>query len=109
VGIRPEKIHISAAADAPGHPTVTGARDALTGGVVTDASFTGVSTLYLVRMPWGPELTVFAQNVGVGGVLRPGTEVILSWEPDHAFALDGDQDATAGAEVDHAADAVAVG
>ena len=45
----------------------------LPGGVVTDASFTGVSTQYLVRMPWGQELMVFAQNLGGGGVLRPGT------------------------------------
>ena len=52
---------------------VADGRNVLPGGVVTDASFTGVSTQYLVRMPWGQELTVFAQNLGAGGVLRPGT------------------------------------
>jgi spermidine/putrescine transport system ATP-binding protein len=105
VGIRPEKVRIARADDATGS-----AGDVLTGGVVTDASFTGVSTQYLVRMPWGQELTVFAQNVGTGGLLRPGTPVTLTWDPEHAFLLDGGQDATAGAAADdEAADPVAVG
>ena len=58
----------------------------------------GVSTQYLVRMPWGQELTVFVQNLG--GVRRavrgrchraaaPGT-------PAHTFGLVGD--AAAGVE-----------
>jgi spermidine/putrescine transport system ATP-binding protein len=103
IGIRPEKIHISAAgAD-------RGEANRLEGGVVTDASFTGVSTQYLVRMPWGQELMVFAQNVGIGGVLHRGTEVDLQWDPGHTFALDGSGDATAGAEVDDEAAPVAVG
>ena len=41
-------------------------------GVVTDASFIGVSTQYLVRMPWGQELMVFAQNIGAVGLMRAG-------------------------------------
>ncbi len=56
---------------------------------MSDASFTGVSTQYLVRMPWGQELMVFVQNLGTGGVLRPGTQVDLHWNPEHTFALDG--------------------
>jgi spermidine/putrescine transport system ATP-binding protein len=54
---------------------------------VTDASFIGVSTQYLVRAAWGQELVVFAQNVGTG-VLASGTPVSLHWEPGHTFALD---------------------
>ena len=59
VGIRPEKVLIGdegAALDAPGNT--------IPGGVVTDVSFYGVSTQYLVRMPWGQELLVFEQNTG---------------------------------------------
>jgi len=103
IGIRPEKIHISpAGAD-------RGESNRLEGGVVTDASFTGVSTQYLVRMPWGQELMVFAQNVGVGTVLHRGTEVDLQWDPAHTFALDGTGDVNAGADVDDEAAPVAVG
>jgi len=102
LGIRPEKIRIE-----PTESSVRTSGNVLTGGVVTDTSFTGVSTQYVVRLPWQQELTVFAQNVGTGGLLRPGTSVTLSWEPMHAFALDGGQDASAG--VEDGVDAVAVG
>jgi spermidine/putrescine transport system ATP-binding protein len=104
VGIRPEKIHLHEA-DSAG--SVDKGHNVLPGGVVTDASFTGVSTQYLVRMPWGQELMVFVQNLGTGGVLPPGSKVDLSWDPGHTFALDGSADATAGA--DHEDAAVAVG
>jgi spermidine/putrescine transport system ATP-binding protein len=103
IGVRPEKIHIS-----PTDPAAPGEQNALLGGVVTDASFTGVSTQYLVRMPWGQELMVFAQNAGVGGVLAPGTLVDLRWDPAHTFALDGSLDANAGVGNDEDATPVAV-
>jgi spermidine/putrescine transport system ATP-binding protein len=71
IGVRPEKIQL-----VPEGGAVEGKRrNVLPGGVVSDASFTGVSTQYLVRMPWGQELMVFAQNMGSGGLLRPGTTV----------------------------------
>ena len=38
--------------------------------VVSDVSFVGVSTQYLVRMPWGQELTVFEQNTGARPFFR---------------------------------------
>ena len=69
---------------------------------LADASFTGVSTQYLVRMPWGQELMVFAQNLGATGLLRPGSKVDLHWEPAHTFALDGSLDATAGVALEGA-------
>jgi spermidine/putrescine transport system ATP-binding protein len=95
VGVRPEKIRlVTDAADA-----VEG-QNRLDGGVVVDASFTGVSTQYLVRLPWEQELTVFTQNLAVGGVLPVGTPVSLAWDPSHTFALDGD--AAAGAEPEDA-------
>ena len=94
IGVRPEKIQL-----VPEGGAVEGKRrNVLPGGVVSDASFTGLSTQYLVRMPWGQELMVFAQNMGSGGLLRPGTTVDLHWDPDHTFALDGSLDVNAGVE-----------
>ena len=93
VGVRPEKIHLGGADDEVG-----GGLNRLTGGVVADASFMGVSTQYLIRMPWGQDITVFAQNRGVGELHPAGSVVTLSWEPAHTFALAGD--ATAGVESD---------
>ena len=71
---------------------------ALPDAIITDASFTGVSTQYLVRLPSGHQLTAFAQNTGLGGVLPVGERVTVSWEPAHAFGLDGSEDAAAGVE-----------
>ena len=52
---------------------------------------------------------VFVQNLGVGGVLAPGTSVDLSWDPAHTFALDGTADATAGVENDEGLAPLSVG
>ena len=65
----------------------------LRGGVVSDVSFVGVSTQYLVRMPWGQELTVFEQNTGARRPVphrRPGRPALA---PEHTFLLDAAQDA----------------
>jgi len=91
LGVRPEKISAV--------PTGAGAdsgANVLTGGRVTDVSFVGVSTQYLVNMPWGQELMVFEQNTGQRAPLENGAEVDLSWAPAHAFLLDAAQDAHAG-------------
>ncbi len=90
LGVRPEKLRIGLA-------TAPAGGNALRG-TVTDVSFTGVATTYLVRMPWGQELVVVQQNDG-----QPrselGDEVSLAWDPAHAFALDASQDASAGSEL----------
>jgi spermidine/putrescine transport system ATP-binding protein len=105
IGVRPEKIQL-----VPEGGAVEGKRrNVLPGGVVSDASFTGVSTQYLVRMPWGQELMVFAQNMGSGGLLRPGTTVDLHWDPRHTFALDGSLDVNAGVQHEEGAAPVPVG
>lgn len=84
VGVRPEKIHLTEpGAGEPG-------QNRLTGGVVVDASFSGVSTQYLVRMPWDSELMVFAQNTGVGQRFAAGAPVDLTWERGHTFGLPAD-------------------
>lgn len=93
VGIRPEKVLLGAPGEA--HPG-----NVLTGGVVSDVSFVGVSTQYLVRMPWGQELMVFEQNHTSHRRFRPGDTVDLHWSPEHTFILDAAQDAHAGAEVE---------
>jgi spermidine/putrescine transport system ATP-binding protein len=93
VGVRPEKISVHGDAAGPG-------LNAISGAVVTDASFMGVSTQYLVRTPWGQELTVFEQNRSSGGLNRPGDPVTLSWSAEHTFALDASQDSAAGIELD---------
>jgi spermidine/putrescine transport system ATP-binding protein len=93
VGVRPEKVLL----------TRTGVQDGrgsnvVEGGVVSDVSFIGVSTQYLVRMPWGQELTVFEQNSGAREGFRVGDRVELQWASAHTFLLDADQDAHAGDE-----------
>ena len=93
IGIRPEKVligDVGQALDAPGNT--------IPGGVVTDVSFVGVSTQYLVRMPWGQELQIFSQNTGRTRIFVVGDQVELSWRPEYAFLLDASQDASAGAQ-----------
>lgn len=84
VGVRPEKLAIG---DDTGRNHMRG--------VVTDASFTGVATQYLVRMPWGRDLMVVQQNDGSARA-RVGENVTLSWDPGREFVLDAAQDDHAG-------------
>ena len=81
VGVRPEKLSISPQGTdfGVGMNSVTGK--------VTDASFTGVSTQYLVVTPWGGEWMVFEQNRSLGATLRPGDDVVVHWSPEHTFGL----------------------
>jgi spermidine/putrescine transport system ATP-binding protein len=93
IGIRPEKVLIGeagSALDAPGNT--------IPGGVVSDVSFVGVSTQYLVRMPWGQEMQVFSQNTGRTRIFSVGERVELSWRPEYAFLLDASQSASAGSQ-----------
>ncbi|MGH8835578.1 MAG: ABC transporter ATP-binding protein [Actinomycetes bacterium] len=95
VGVRPEKMRIERAGDvtnANGHNRLQG--------TVTDSSFIGVSTQYLVRTAWGQEVTVFCQNIGPGDRMEPGQGVWLEWEPAHTFALEAAGDIHAGAQLD---------
>ena len=82
VGVRPEKItlHPSAAA-------VPGGANTLGPGRVTDVSFSGVSTQYLVDVPGVGTVVVFAQNTQSGPVAALGAEVWVAWEPSHTFVL----------------------
>lgn len=91
IGVRPEKVRLvgeGAGADA--------GSNVLRGGVLTDVSYFGVSTQFLIRMPWNQELTVFQQNTGSRGTLRPGDRVDMTWQGEHTFLLDARQDEHAG-------------
>jgi spermidine/putrescine transport system ATP-binding protein len=94
VGVRPEKLHLhrAGAEVPPGRNVVSG--------VITDASFFGVSTQYLVATPWGQELIAFEQNMSAGDRPRVGETVEMSWEPSHSFGFDGGDNLNAGIEED---------
>jgi spermidine/putrescine transport system ATP-binding protein len=91
-GIRPEKFRISLL-----NTPVSG--NVLSGGRIEDVSYIGVSTQYQVAMPWGQELIVFEQNDDGVAPFNKGDAVNISWEPVFGFALRGDEDVTAGSEV----------
>ena len=91
VGVRPEKVQLDVGGD-----SAVGERNRLCGGVVTDASFSGVSTQYLVRMPWGQELTIFAQNAGGSELLPAGSSADLVWQPEYTFGVEPDGDRVQG-------------
>ncbi|WP_327042697.1 ABC transporter ATP-binding protein [Micromonospora ureilytica] len=84
LGVRPEKLILVGSADQVpvGYQHVTG--------VVTDASYVGVSTQYLLRTGWGTELSVFAANSGTATPVAVGSEAVAYWDPQHAFLLPRD-------------------
>jgi spermidine/putrescine transport system ATP-binding protein len=87
VGVRPEKMTVKDERDGhlipEGHNRISG--------TVTDVSYTGVSTQYLVRAPWGQELTAFEQNVLVGDRCEVGDPVVLHWDAQNTFGLASQQ------------------
>ncbi|MFI5839913.1 ABC transporter ATP-binding protein [Catenuloplanes sp. NPDC051500] len=87
LGVRPEKMRLLTGDD----PVPSGFQHVT--GTVTDSSYVGVSTQYLVRTAWDTELTVFVPNTGLGGLLQPGVSVCVAWNPAHAFLLDRAHDA----------------
>ena len=79
-GVRPEKVRIH-----EDRPEGVG-NDVR--GTVTDVSFTGVATQYLVRVASGATWAVYEQNLDVErGTIHRGDEVWLAWDPGHAFAV----------------------
>ena len=83
VGVRPEKLSLHLEV-----PPADSGRNLIRGGRVTDVSFSGVSTQYLVDFPGVGSVIVFAQNLGFGPVANVGTEVCVSWDVEHGFGLD---------------------
>jgi spermidine/putrescine transport system ATP-binding protein len=82
LGVRPEKVRLAGEGEDPpaGHNQIRG--------VLTDTCYAGVSTEYLLRTPWGQEMSVFSANQSAGEPLAPGTEVVAHWYPPHSFVLD---------------------
>jgi spermidine/putrescine transport system ATP-binding protein len=84
IGVRPEKIRLSEpSAEAPS------AMNRLTG-VISDASYLGVSTQYQVALASGRRVTVYEQNVEratKAELWTPGEAVQLTWLPEHSFVV----------------------
>lgn len=85
VGIRPEKMTVL---DVPDLEKIPHGNNTLEGTVV-DVSYAGVSTQYLITLPWGQNITVFEQNVIVGDRSNVGDRVLVHWAPEHTFGLAG--------------------
>jgi len=84
VGIRPEKIRMNGMDD-----VIPAAANQLEG-VVTDVSYVGVSTQYIVAAKSGIPMTIYEQNVERterGSLYRQGDQVRLSWMPEHTFVV----------------------
>jgi spermidine/putrescine transport system ATP-binding protein len=108
LGVRPEKLRLIGPAngDGAGQDGDQHTEQNRLTGIVMDASFTGLATNYLVKLPWGQELMVVQQNDGSRSAAR-GAQVTLGWAPEHGFALNASQDAHAGAQ-DQADDSGAI-
>jgi spermidine/putrescine transport system ATP-binding protein len=94
VGVRPEKMRVLDEVDAhqiPEHHNRVVGR-------VTDVSYMGVSTQYLIMTPWDQEVIVFEQNVVVGDRSDVGDPVVVHWSPRHTFGLDGSAGTTVGVD-----------
>jgi spermidine/putrescine transport system ATP-binding protein len=81
VGVRPEKISIErdGVEAPPGYNSVTG--------LLRMSTYIGVSSQYKVDGPGGTTLTVYVQNLGAESAPNPGERVVLSWKPEHTFAV----------------------
>jgi spermidine/putrescine transport system ATP-binding protein len=108
LGVRPEKLRLVGPTngDSADHNADHHTEQNRLTGVVVDASFTGLATNYLVKLPWGQELMVVQQNDGARSAAR-GAQVTMAWAPEHGFALNAAQDAHAGAQ-DQADDSGAI-
>lgn len=82
VGVRPEKLTLHETPD-----TIPSGANSLGPGRVTDVSFSGVSTQYLVDIPGLGSVIVFAQNMHSGPVAALGASVWVAWDASHTFVL----------------------
>ncbi len=101
VDVHGTRLHLSGRHGVPGRPVAFGVRPEkavatahehgmanAVSGTVVDVSFTGLSTQYLVRLPWGDHVSVFAQNTGADHRVLVGEDVAVAWRPEHTFVLD---------------------
>ena len=95
VGVRPEKIRLFER-----DKEVPSGMNRLDG-VITDASYLGVSTQYIVELGDGGRVTVFEQNVEratKAELWTKGERVQMAWAPEHSFVVDAGADAASAAE-----------
>ena len=74
-------------------------------GVITDASYLGVSTQYIVELPDGHRVTVFEQNVEratKSELWTSGEQVVLAWAPEHCFVVEAGAETAAASTDPHA-------
>jgi spermidine/putrescine transport system ATP-binding protein len=90
IGVRPEKLSLLTE-----EPKATSGLNIIGPGRVTDVSFSGVSTQYVVDVPVVGEIVVFAQNMVFGPVVNLGAQVWVSWTVDHGFGLSDHPDGSA--------------
>jgi spermidine/putrescine transport system ATP-binding protein len=81
VGVRPEKISIHR----DGAELPSGMNSMI--GLLRMSTYIGVSHQYKVEGPGGTEITVYVQNIGHEESPNPGERVVLSWKPEHTFAV----------------------
>ena len=91
IGVRPEKFRMfEPAKDVPeGLNRLEG--------VITDASYLGVSTQYIARLPDGQRLTIYEQNVERATKSEQwavGEAVVIAWAPEHCFVVEEGEPAT---------------
>jgi spermidine/putrescine transport system ATP-binding protein len=79
LGVRPEKIRLF-------EPDEANLPQNLLDGTVTDASFIGVSTHYLVATDQIGEIAVMVQNLG-DHHHRNGDRVKVGWHPENTFVV----------------------
>jgi spermidine/putrescine transport system ATP-binding protein len=82
--VRPEKIRLWQGVD-----EIPAGSNRLAG-TITDASYLGVSTQYIVKLPDGHKVTVYEQNVQratKAELWSSGESVQLSWLPEHSFVV----------------------
>lgn len=79
IGVRPEKIYLS-------HVGADREQGNRLEGVLTDRSFIGVSTHYLVKTETAGELAVVVQNIGAER-FTVGQSVAVTWSPSHSFVV----------------------
>ncbi len=85
VGVRPEKVAISKNGGVPAD------RNGIEG-TVQMSTYIGVSHQYKVETQDGTVLTVYVQNLGADEAPRQGEHVVLSWRPEHTFAVTPQED-----------------
>ena len=93
VGIRPEKLRLHEASAEPGPANHVR-------GVISDASYIGVSTQYIVEARGGARLTVYEQNVERATraeLWAKGEDVLVTWSPDHSFVVRDEETSESGA------------